>query len=96
MNIRELVQNNKEALRYLNDFFRHPLFLVVKDAFVAHTPGGEGRNGVSDKTTIEVAHGKNLGTRYVFNEIEEIAVNPPVEKSRQAKQHGGKDPDLAT
>jgi hypothetical protein len=96
MNINE-IGDNKDVWKYLNDFVRHPLFLTVKDSFVAHTPGGEAKNDrPGDPTSIEVAHGKFLGTRFVFNEMERITKAPPVDRTRKPQQVHGKDPDLAT
>jgi len=55
-------------------------FLRLKDAFVSHTPGGEKESLNGDTAAIQVAHGKVLGTRYVFNQLETIARQQPPAK----------------
>lgn len=90
MNVEQL--NSDDALvKYIKGIVEDKRYLELKDAFVAHSPSGNDTEG-----GIAVAHGKNLGTRYVFNEMEKIAKTPPPVKSTTNTGAKGKDPDLAT
>jgi hypothetical protein len=94
MNTRELGKDKKIA-QAIEAFVGSPFFLVIKDAFVSHTPAGEGeavKSSTSDP--LLVAHGKNLGTRFVFNELENIVAQAKAPK--QQARPTGPDPDLAT
>ena len=84
--------NNKDVHKLVCEIVRSPYFLALKDAFCAHSPAGE------DKTredAIATAHGKNLGTRFVFNTMEKLSKQPPREKNNN-RQQIGPDADLAT
>lgn len=81
MTIADLV-NDKGFKDYILEFFKDPRFIHVKDAFVSHVP----ENGTE-------AHGKYLGTRFVFNELERIAKElPKIDKPKSEVVR--KDPDL--
>lgn len=84
----KFLQNDAKSTDLIRQFVRNPSFLIIKDAFVAHTPGGD---DCSD-SSIHVAHGKNLGTRFVFNEMERIAALLP-DKKEKPKNYT-QDPDL--
>lgn len=77
------ITNTKTLKEYVAKFVNDPRFLLVKDAFVAHTP----------ETGVE-PFGKSLGTRYVFNELERIATSTPVEPKTKGTGTT-QDPDLA-
>lgn len=77
----------------ITQLFRHPGFAKLRVAFTSHSPTP--KNGEQNETSVAVAHGQNLGTRYVFNKIEELAQTPetPIQKPKRAA--GGQDPDLS-
>ena len=89
MNSTDII-HHKDVHKYVCDIANNPLFLRLKDAFLAHSPGGEDK---SREDAVAVAHGKLLGTRFVFNEIERLARTPPPNKP---KYQTGPDADLAT
>lgn len=60
----------------------------LRIAFCCHSPGGDDKS----ETSTAKAHGMNLGTRYVFNQIETIATEAPPPKPQQ--RTGEPDPDL--
>lgn len=96
MNIHELVKDDQSVRQYLLDFFKHPHFLKVKDAFVCHTPSGESESMSSGtEDPLVLAHGKLLGTRFVFNTIETISrTKPEDKKTPRERTKGSTDPDL--
>lgn len=87
MEIHEL-QNNPDALKVIQAFVNNPVFIYIKDAFVSHTPEGEKGNAIS----IETHHGMNIGTKFVFNRLQEIAKKQPP-RDRKVRP-AGQDPDL--
>lgn len=90
MNV-ESLSDEESLVKFIKSFVEDKRFLEVKDAFVAHSPSGNDTEG-----GIAIAHGKNLGTRYVFNEMEKIAKTPPKKPTIQNTGAKGKDPDLET
>ena len=79
---------DKAIIDFIQKFTRHPLYLTVKDAFVAHTANPDDKV----ETSVAVAFGKCKGTIFVFNEMEKIAkTKPEPTKTVPAK---GVDPDL--
>lgn len=83
------IHSDASLRNYVAQFVNDPRFLLIKDAFVAHTPGGE-----SNEHASRIAHGKFLGTRYVFNELENIARTKPKTEEPKKRPGMGKDPDL--
>jgi hypothetical protein len=90
MDLKDLSQN-PELWKALEAFYKTPAFVLIKDAFTSHTPDGETTN----ETSITIAHGKNLGTRYVFNKIEEIVRSGPPREDRKPRVKGMPDPDMS-
>lgn len=90
------ISEDKSLTKYISDFVNSPLFLVVKDAFTNHTPEGK-KEAVASSTEhpLLVAHGQLLGTRYVFNQMEQIRDIGRKQPQKQHKPSTGKDPDLA-
>lgn len=88
MNLEQL-KKDETLVEYIRKFVRDERFLVVKDAFVAHTP-----EKAETETTVSVLFGKGLGTRYAFNEMETIANQPPPTTKTEKPKGQGKDPDL--
>lgn len=88
MNVSELTKD-PTIKAFIEKLVRDPSFLVLKDAFVSHSPNGH-------KEGVEVAHGMFLGTRYVFNELETISktIIPPKTTTKDQGRAAGKDPDL--
>lgn len=85
-----------EHMDVIRKFVAHPLYLEIKDSFVSHTPEGGG-DGNRDENA-EKNLGKFLGTRYVFNKLEDLAKNikqPDSDKKSKNQETGaGTDPDL--
>lgn len=96
MNVSEL-KDDPEMREYIRSICKHKLFLQLKDAFVAHTPAGE-REAVASQSEdpIVLAHGKNLGTRFVFNELEKVSNQAKQPDKKKPKTTSEPDPDLAT
>ena len=91
MNIDELIAEDPSIAIYIEKFVGHPLFLAVKDAFVSHAPIGND----NEESSLACNHGKYLGTRHVFNRLEEISRQT---KRKQVEKKTGKsgerDPDM--
>jgi len=94
MNV-EQISAHPELVEYIRKFVQDPRFMDVKDAFVAHSP-----ERADTETTVSILFGKGLGTRYVFNSMEEISRTPPPTPTSKDKTPGkkpsGQDPDLAS
>lgn len=90
MTIQTAADKDGEVKDLLVMIYRHPAFDRLRVAFVSHSPKGTD----TEPTSIEVAHGQYLGTRYVFNTIEDIVTKPPTQ-TRPKRESGGRDPDLA-
>lgn len=86
MNFQELISDDKSIVEYVRKFVQDPRFQKVKDSFVAHSPSGK-----ENEHNALIAHGQNLGTRYVFNEMERTA-RPTLDKNERGRT--GRDPDL--
>lgn len=82
------IPNNADALKAVQAFVNSPAFIYIKDAFVSHTPEGDKGNQIS----IETHHGMNIGTKFVFNKLQEIAKKQPPREPR--RRPAGQDPDL--
>jgi hypothetical protein len=91
MNLDEL-SGDRGAIEAMRNFFQHPAFATIRIAFTNHSPKGDDHCS----TSIEVAHGQNLGTRYVFNKIEELVKKGPTQPRQTPTRTPGPDPDLAT
>lgn len=89
MTIQQLINSDKNAREALTRFYRDPAFDKIRIAFSCHSPAGD----ANEETNTAVHHGKNLGTRYVFNTIEELVTKPEQPQSAPRRQ-GGPDPDL--
>lgn len=90
MQINELIKSEKHrqhVLRFVND----DLFKDIVLAFVMHSPNGTDTNADS----ISVAHGKSLGTKYVFEQLEQVAKTPPTTTTTTRREGARRDPDLA-
>lgn len=85
----EQIQRDPDAMKALRSFFTDPKFKDIRIAFTNHSPKGD----TTTETGASVSHGQNLGTRYVFNKIEEIVTTP---KPKQFTSPKGPDPDLET
>lgn len=88
MNVEEIMQD-ATLVEFIRKFVLNPNFPAVKDAFIAHTP-----EKADSDTTVGILFGKGVGTRYVFNKMEEIAKTKPTAAKQQ--RGTGKDPDLET
>lgn len=88
------LRNSAEHVEAIRKFVRSELFLEIKDAFVSHTPEGSPDGNRIDDSAKNL--GKFLATRYVFNEMERIATQLPVQENNNKKKgrSGGVDPDL--
>lgn len=87
------LKHDKAAMEAIRSFFTHPKFNDIRIAFTNHSPSGDDKL----ESSIAVHHGKNLGTRYVFNKLEEM-VKTPAEPSQPVRRNTGgniPDPDLA-
>lgn len=85
--------DNEDIIEYIRKFVTHPNFLRVKDMFCAHTPSGEPESKeMKTEDPLVLAHGKRLGTTFVFNTMEEISriINKPKQQERKSRV----DPDL--
>lgn len=90
MNLTQAVKD-PEVRDLIQIMYRHKGFDRLRIAFTSHSPNGDDKIEVSTA----VAHGQNLGTRYVFNKIEEYATQPPTQTNKPKRESGGKDPDLS-
>ena len=95
MNIDDLCKEDSSIREYIERFVDNPLFLIVKDAFVANVPSG---GSEAEETCVRVNQGKYLGTRHVFNKMQDISRQTKTEKAikKEASKvpSGGKDADL--
>lgn len=89
MNLEALIDHDKGVLEALRRFYNDPKFKDIRLAFTSHA-------AKSDVDGPLVAHGNNLGVRYVFNKIEELVILPPRKKPEPRQQSSAPDPDLAS
>lgn len=93
MTLTEAMQDRQVA-DLVRIIYTHPAFLKLKDAFVSHSPSAK---DTAEKPITEdsacSAHGQYLGTRYVFNKIEELA-KQPTQTPKPPRVTGRQDPDL--
>lgn len=92
MNIDDLCKANPSIKTYIEKFVKNPLYLELKDAFVSHTPTGT----ETEPSSLKLNHGKYLGTRHVFNKMEDISRQPKEESNNKkgTVPSGSRDPDL--
>lgn len=91
MEISTLSQRHLDAIR---KFVATDEFIEIKDAFISHTPEGGSDGNRTDDPAKNL--GKFLGTRYVFNKMEEISRKAQQSPKQKTENQGGsrKDPDL--
>jgi hypothetical protein len=97
MTVEEIKTSNEEGLiEYIRRFVADPRFLKIKDAFVAHAPTGESQaTQTKTESPLVLAHGKQLGTTYVFNEFEAISrIVITKQPKPSGRASGSQDPDL--
>lgn len=83
------LEKDKSMVDFIMKFIKHPLYPVLKDAYVAHTPNGDDKI----ESSVSVAYGKLKGTIFIFNDMERIAktIKPEITKQPSGT---GKDRDL--
>lgn len=86
MKLNEL--GSSESIRKcIANFVGDPNFETIVKAFVTNPPSIK-EHGV------DLAHGKLLGTIFVFNELESIVKAQPKKEKIIKQEYGEKDPDL--
>jgi hypothetical protein len=92
MTLEEQLAINPSLRAFIDTIVGDKRFLLLKDAFVAHTPAGD----KSTENSTSVCQGMYLGTRHVFNEMERISRQPKIDKDKEKKKgpQSETDPDL--
>jgi hypothetical protein len=88
----EKAMEDPDVRSCVTELFKHRGFSKLRIAFVSHSPKGDDKS----ENSVSVAYGENLGTRYVFNKIEELALKPQTQTQTTPRRMGGQDPDLDT